>query len=59
MTRKQIEASREARLWFVQVVMPIAGVVALCMGNPEIKAKALGYANKTIDKVKTFFNKEK
>lgn len=59
MTRKQIEASREARLWFVQVVMPIAGVVALCMGNPEIKEKAQDVANKTINKVKTFFKKDK
>ena len=59
MTRRQIDASREARLWFVQVIVPIAGVVALCMGNPEIKEKAQDVANKTIDKVKTFFNKEK
>lgn len=58
MTRRQIDASREARLWIVQVVVPIAGVVALLMGNPEIRDKAKDYAEKTVDKVKTFFTKK-
>lgn len=35
MTYKQIEASREARLWLSQIVIPAAGVVAMVMANPE------------------------
>lgn len=41
MTYKQIEASREIRLWIGQVIVPaaigIAGIVAL---HPELKEKA-------------------
>lgn len=29
MTYKQIEASREARLWLSQIVIPIAGIVMM------------------------------
>ena len=28
MTRKQIDAAREARLWIGQIVIPIAGILA-------------------------------
>lgn len=37
MTYKQIEASREARLWLSQIVIPAAGVAVMAMANPEIK----------------------
>ena len=37
MTYKQIEASREIRLWIGQVVVPALGLGAVAMSNPEIK----------------------
>nr|DAE23836.1 MAG TPA: hypothetical protein [Siphoviridae sp. ct9lR64] len=37
MTYKQIEASREIRLWIGQVVVPTLGLGAVAMSNPEIK----------------------
>ena len=38
MTYKQIEASREARLWITQVIVPLAGMVtATVVLKPEIK----------------------
>lgn len=40
MTYKQIEASREARLWIGQVIVPAIGVTAAVMSNPEIRQAA-------------------
>lgn len=37
MTYKQIEASRELRLWIGQIVIPAVGVSAVLLSNPEIK----------------------
>ena len=39
MTYKQIEASREARLWIGQVIVPAATAVAIAMANPELRRK--------------------
>lgn len=43
MTQKQIDSSREARLWLSQIVLPIVGVVMMV---PEARQAV-------IDKVKT------
>lgn len=40
MTYKQIEASRELRLWIGQVIVPAIGVSAALLSNPEIRRKA-------------------
>lgn len=41
MTYKQIEASREARLWITQVIVPMLGMgVALVATVPEFKEAA-------------------
>lgn len=37
MTYKQIEASRELRLWIGQVVVPAAAAAAVVLSNPELK----------------------
>ena len=37
MTYKQIEASREVRLWIGQVIVPAIGVAAVVMSNPEVR----------------------
>lgn len=40
MTYKQIEASREARLWIGQVIVPAIGVSAALLSNPHIRDAA-------------------
>lgn len=40
MTYKQIEASRELRLWIGQVIIPAIGVSMALLTNPEIKRAA-------------------
>ena len=36
-TRRQIEASRERRLWFTQVIMPSVMMLAATMAIPEVR----------------------
>ena len=43
MTQRQIDSSREARLWLSQIVLPVVGVVMMV---PEVRQAV-------IDKVKT------
>ena len=49
MTWKQIEASREARLWITQVVVPLVGIAAMV---PEIRQAALAKAKELKEKIK-------
>lgn len=49
MTYKQIEASREARLWIGQVIVPAAIIVGGILSNPDTRRKA----NEKFDKFKT------
>lgn len=44
MKYKHIEASREARLWIGQVVVPVVGTIAILMTNPQTKAAILDKA---------------
>lgn len=39
MTYKQIEASRERRLWFTQVILPAIGLGWWAMRQPDINFK--------------------
>ena len=56
MTRRQIDASRERRLWFTQVVMPTITVIGGLMAIPEVrevvKAKASEAKCKIEDRIK-------
>ena len=36
MTHKQIEASREARLWIGQVIVPVVIATGILLSNPEV-----------------------
>lgn len=40
MTYKQIEVSREMRLWIGQVIVPAVGVSVALLANPEIRQAA-------------------
>jgi len=40
MTYKQIEASRELRLWIGQVIVPTISVSAVLLANPDVRRAA-------------------
>lgn len=53
MKQKHIDASREARLWLSQIVIPIAGIMAMCPEAREaVKAKAVEMKRKIEAKFK-------
>lgn len=49
MTYKRIEASREARLWITQVIVPLIGIGAMI---PEIREAAITKAKEVKSKFK-------
>lgn len=58
MTYKQIETSREIRLWIGQIIVPAATAVATVMYmNPELRNKAKTTFENVKGKIKTKFNK--
>lgn len=53
MTYKQIEASREIRLWVTQVIVPTVGLVAAAvMMNPDLKETVTNKFEEFKDRVK-------
>ena len=54
MTYKQIEASREARLWISQVLIPVAATAGIILANPENRKAVLS----KVDKIKTSIKKK-
>ena len=52
MTRKQIDASREARLWITQVALPVAGIVVAALNIPEVREAASEKFGKVKDSIK-------
>ena len=57
MTYKQIEASREARLWIGQVLVPVATCAAIVMTNSNIRSALKTKTVKLLDKVKAKLEK--
>ena len=56
MTRKQIDASREIRLWIIQVIMP---ATALAMAIPETRNAMIDSFQSAKRSVKNLFHKAK
>lgn len=54
MTYKQIEASREVRLWITQVVVPALGIATVAMTVPEIREAAVTKFKDVKSKIKSF-----
>lgn len=54
MTYKHIEASREARLWLTQIVLPVTAVVMMV---PETRKAAMMKAKEAKQFIKTKFKK--
>ena len=58
MTYRQIESSRETRLWITQVVMPALGMVtALAATVPEFREGLVTKTKEIKEKVKSKFHK--
>ena len=57
MTYKQIEASREARLWIGQVIIPAITVVGAAMTIPEVRKAVTEKANNVKTAIKKKFKK--
>ena len=53
MTYKQIEASRELRLWIGQVIVPAVSVAAVVLANPDVRRVAAEKAESIKQKVRT------
>ena len=51
MTYKQIEASRELRLWIGQVIVPAVSVTAVVLANPDVR----NAAKEKLDNIKRKF----
>ena len=59
MTYKQIEASREARLWIGQVIVPAITVVVTALAMPEVRKTVVTKANQAKESIKTKFKRNK
>lgn len=58
MTRKQIDAAREARLWIGQIVVPAMTVAITAMTIPEVRNYAVTKFNNAKESIKRKFKKE-
>ena len=58
MTWKQIETSREARLWTVQVLIPIAAITIGILAAPEIRKAASTKINNVKQRIKNKFKRD-
>lgn len=54
MNQKHIDASREARLWLSQIVIPVAGIMMMC---PEAREAAKAKATELKQKIEAKFKK--
>lgn len=54
MSRRQIEASREMRLWVVQVIVPLFGLAMLV---PEWREATVAKINKVASEIKSKIHK--
>lgn len=59
MTYKQIEASREARLWIGQIIVPAATVVGSALAIPEVRQAVAAKAEEVKRTIKNKMNNKK
>ena len=64
-TYKDIEESRNRRLWITEVILPIGTLAIVAMSNPEVKKTCKKMSdgiknetNKVVNKVKGVFSKK-
>lgn len=54
-TYKQIEASRNRRLWITQVILPVAGFVVTVASNDNLRTSIVTQFGKVKNKLKDKF----
>lgn len=59
MTRKQIDASREARLWIGQIFVPALTLAASTLAIPEVRQAVATKARSMKEFIEKKMNKEK
>ena len=57
MTYRQIEASREVRLWVTQIIVPTIFGIGMIMSVPEVRAKVKAKTSEIKEKFRTRFKK--
>lgn len=57
MTYKQIEASREARLWITQVIIPVIGIASV-IAVPEVRTAIVNKGRQVKESIRNKFKKE-
>ena len=57
MTYKQIEASREIRLWITQIIVPAAMTVGGLMLMPGVREPVVAKASEIKNKIRTKFRR--
>lgn len=58
MTYKHIEASREARLWICQIVVPTVTIIGTMAAIPEVRKKVSDAYNNVKNSIKNKFKKD-
>lgn len=58
MTYKQIEASREARLWICQIVVPLITIIGTMAAMPQVRKTASNTYNNVKNVIKNKFKKD-
>lgn len=59
MTRKQIDASREARLWIGQILVPALTLATSTLAIPEVRQAIATKARSMKESIEKKMNKEK
>ena len=59
MTYKQIEASREARLWLGQIIAPVCMATVAVVANPQAREAIAKTTVKVKNSIKNKFGKKK
>ncbi len=59
MTRKQIDAAREARLWIGQIIVPAVTLAVTTLTIPEVRQAVAAKANSIKESIKSKEKKEK
>lgn len=56
MKQKHIDASREARLWLGQVIVPVITAVLIVKSSPQLSNAVLDLKYKATNTIKNLFN---
>lgn len=59
MTNRQVETSREIRLWITGIISPIvAGGLMIIAGDPELRAQVTTWTKSKVKQIKKKFQKK-